>query len=401
MNLDALRNKPERLIVGLMSGTSCDGVDAALVRIRGSHLDTDLDLLDFRTFPYSPDLRERLLAGRMDAKEVCLLDFILGEEMARAVADLKDRAAAAGRVPDFVASHGHTVAHYPSVSGRPAGGTLQIGQSAVIAERTGLGVVSDFRPGDMAAGGQGAPLVPLADWLLFGRRESTIACLNVGGIANVTVVTPEFEGIRAFDTGPGNMVIDGAAGLLSGGSLMMDQDGQGAARGDVIDALLAALLDHPYFELPPPKSAGREQFGPETYLLPLLDEWKGHTTEDWLATVTLAVARTVADAVNRWVRPEREPECMILSGGGAFNPTLVALLEKELRGLEIAKSEDYGIRSDAREAVAFAILGNETVFNHPGNVPGATGARHPAVLGKITPGSTYAEPDEERADHVA
>ena len=387
MNLEALRNKAERLIIGLMSGTSCDGVDAALVRISGSHLDTSLDLLDFRTFPYRPELRDRLLAGRMEAKEICLLDFILGEEMANAVVDLKEWAAEINLVPDFVASHGHTVAHYPPVNGGPSGGTLQIGQSAIIAERTGLGVVSDFRPRDMAAGGQGAPLVPFADWLLFGRGGSTTVCLNIGGIANITVATPAFEEIRAFDTGPGNMVIDGAARILSGGSLMMDLNGQGAAKGKVIDSLLAVLLDHPYFELPPPKSAGREQFGPEAYLMPLLDEWKGHTMADGLATVTLAVARTIADAVNRWVRPAHDPECMILSGGGAFNPTLVALLGKELPEMKIAKSEDYGIGSDAREAVAFAILGNETVFNQPGNVPGATGAEHPVVLGKITPGS--------------
>jgi len=387
MNLEALRNKDERLVIGLMSGTSCDGVDAALVRIGGSHIDTRVDLLDFRTFSYPPELRDRLLAApRMDAKEVCLLDFILGEQMAKAVADLQTRAAEKNLAPDFVASHGHTVAHYPSVNGQLFGGTLQIGQSAIIAERTGLPVVSDFRPRDMAAGGQGAPLVPFADWLLFGRGGRTAVCLNIGGIANITVATPAFEDIRAFDTGPGNMIIDGVAGMLSGGSLTMDHNGQGAAKGKVIDSLFAALLDHPYFELPPPKSTGREQFGPGAYLMPHLDELKDHTIEDGLATVTLAVARTIADAVNRWVRPDHDPECMILSGGGAFNPALVALLEKELPGMKIARSEDYGIASDAREAVAFAILGNETVLNQPGNVPGATGATHRAVLGKITPG---------------
>jgi len=202
----------------------------------------------------------------------------------------------------------------------------------------------------------------------------------------MTVVTPALEDVRAFDTGPGNMVIDGAARALSGGSVMMDQDGQGAAEGEVIGPLLAAMLDHPYFELPPPKSAGREQFGPEPYLIELLDRWRDHPMNDVLATATLAVARTIADAVNRWVRPEHDPERMVLSGGGAFNPTLVALLKEELPEMRIARSEDHGIGSDAREAVAFAILGNETVCNRPGNVPGATGADHAVVLGKITPG---------------
>jgi anhydro-N-acetylmuramic acid kinase len=372
-------------IVGLMSGTSCDGIDAGWVRIEGSGPESTVHLKDFQTFPYPSGLKALLLSPRLDARDICLLNFELGERFADAVNEMIELAGSQGVPLDFVASHGHTVAHYPSTKGDQACGTLQIGEAAVVAERTGLTVVSDFRPRDMAAGGQGAPLVPYADWLLFRREIGCVACLNIGGIANVTVVPPAFEEIIAFDTGPGNMIIDGTVRMLSEGSLEMDKDGATAAKGKVIQELFDRLLGHPYFALEPPKSTGREQFGPEIYHREALAPHEDRSFEDLVATVTAVTAQSIASAFDRFVKPRYALEQVIISGGGAYNKTLVALIREGLGGIQVCTSEDHGIPSDAREAIAFAILGNETMHGRPANVPGATGARRPVVLGKITP----------------
>lgn len=379
------RIEEERVAIGLMSGTSCDGIDAALVRIRNSGEDTRPDLIDFRTFPYEPELRRRLLDPGKDAREVCLLNFLLGERMADAALAMMKSAGDKGIATDFIASHGHTVAHVPPGREQEDIGTLQIGEPAVMAERTGLWVVSDFRPRDMAAGGQGAPLVPYADWLLFRRSRGVTVCLNVGGIANLTVVPPKLEEVIAFDTGPGCMIIDGAARMLSEGALEMDEDGKAAASGRVVAELLAALLDHPYFELPPPKSTGSEMFGPDVYLARALVDQAHHSFQDVMATVTAVVAKSVIQAVDRFVKPAHAPSRLVVSGGGAFNPALIRLLKEGLSNVEVLRSEDLGLRSDAKEAVAFALLGNETLRGRPANVPSATGAGHYAILGKITP----------------
>ncbi len=387
MTLDVLRKKQERVVIGLMSGTSCDGVDAALVRIRGSGPGLDMRLVAFETFPYDSALRARLLASTMDASEVCLLNFVLGGEMAQAAKELARMAAQKGLNADLVASHGHTVAHMPpddSLGSATTAGTLQIGEAAVIAERTGLLVISDFRPRDIAAGGQGAPLVPYADRLLFGRDDRAVVCLNIGGIANVTVIPPEPGQVMAFDTGPGNMIIDGAARLLTDGALSMDKNGEAASRGSVIDLLNDRLLEHSYFSRRPPKSAGQEQFGAQVYLCPVLAAHKTDSFEDVLATVTAVAARSIASAIQRFVRPLHDVKSLIVSGGGASNRTLMSLLGQELPGMEIVLSQQHGIPGDAREAVAFAILGNETVCGRPANVPSATGASRAVILGKIT-----------------
>lgn len=385
MNIHALRHKEKRFVVGLMSGTSCDGIDAALVRIKGSGVDIHVKLLEFITLPYTPGLRTRLLAPKIDVHEICLLNFELGERMAEAVLDMQKVAEEKEYNLDFVASHGHTVAHHPPNRFNSSIGTLQIGESAVIAERTGLPVISDFRPRDMAAGGQGAPLVPYADWLMFRRPDRTVACLNIGGIANVTVVPPEFESIMAFDTGPGNMIIDGTISLLTRGSQQIDNKGKNAAKGIVIDEFLDYLLDHQFFGIVPPKSAGREQFGPEVYLRDALAARSGYSLEDIMATVTSAVAYSIVRAYNRFIKPHHDIDRLILSGGGTHNHTLIKKIKQGLPDVVIRKSEDYGIPDDAREAIAFAVLGNETICGTPANVIKATGARHPVVLGKITP----------------
>ncbi len=384
MNLEAIRKKTTRYAIGLMSGTSCDGIDAALVRIKGTGPSLIIKLEHFVSTPYSQALRNRLLGTRFDTQALAQLNVELGEEFAKAAGAIVTIAQEKLLEVDFIASHGHTIAHVPPRSAK-GGGTLQIGEAAVIAERTGLPVVSNFRPRDMAAGGQGAPLVPYADWVLFKREDRTVACLNIGGIANLTVVPWEFENILAFDTGPGNMIIDDAARLLTRGTLQMDQDGEAAGRGVVVDEFLDYLLDHPYFNLVPPKSTGREEFGAEVYLRDALTSRRDQSFDDLMATVTSTVAYSIVRAFNRFVKPRYDVSRIIVSGGGANNPTLMERLRQGFGDLVVRTSDDYGIPGDAREAIAFAILGNETICGTPSNVPQATGAHKQVVLGNITP----------------
>ncbi len=385
MSLDALKKKPMRFIIGLMSGTSCDGIAAALVRVKGTGPGLHVKFVHFATFPYEAALRNRLLGTHFTAQDVCLLNFELGERFADAALEMLKIAKAENVEVDFIASHGHTIAHVPPRANH-AFGTLQIGESAIIAERTGLPVVSDFRTRDMAAGGQGAPLVPYADWVLFSRPDWCIACLNIGGIANFTVVTPEFDDVMAFDTGPGNMAIDGAVGLLTRGDKQMDTDGAAAARGTVVPEFLEYLLSHAYFDREPPKSTGREDFGADVYLRDALAHRKQHTYEDLVATVTAAVGQSIVRAFDRFIRPKYDVSRVIVSGGGAYNKTLLEWIKIGMPTMNVRASEQYGIPSSARESLAFALLGNETICGSPANVPQATGASHPVLLGKITPG---------------
>ena len=384
MNLNNLQKKAVRFGIGLMSGTSCDGIDAALVRIKGTGASMAVKPIAFRSFPYKKELRTRLLAPRMDARELCVLNFEVGARLADAAASILEVAAAEPCDVDFIASSGHTVAHLPPRNSDHIG-TLQIGEPAVIAERCRLPVVSDFRQRDMAAGGQGAPLIPYADWILFHRKDRTSVFLNIGGIANVTVVPPSAEDLLAFDTGPGNMVIDGAIRLLTSGEKQMDEDGKMAARGVVIDEFLDYLLGHPYLNDLPPKSTGREDFGPEVYLRDALASRRDHSHEDLISTVTTAVAYSIVRAYNRFIKPKYDISRFVISGGGAHNETLIKRIKSGLPGITVRFSDSYGIPVDAREAIAFAMLGNETLCGTPANFPQATGASHPAVLGKITP----------------
>lgn len=368
-----------------MSGTSSDGVDAALVRIKGSGPGLAMKLIAHRSFPYDSELRKRLLMEQMSAKDVCLLNFELGARMADAVMTMMEVAENEQVTVDYIAMHGHTVGHYPPGAGTDRIGTLQIGESSVVAQRAGVPVVSDFRVRDMAAGGQGAPLVPYADWLLFRREGRTMVCLNIGGIANLTVVAPDFDDIMAFDTGPGNMIIDGAVRLLSRGTRMFDENGEAALRGKVIDEFLAYLLSDSYYSKDPPKSTGRERFGTDVYLRDALANRRAHSYEDLVATVTEAVVQSIADAYKRHVAPKHEVNHMIVSGGGAMNNALMLGLRRALPDLKIFISDRVGITYNAREAIAFAILGNETLCGTPANVPQVTGASGRVVLGKITP----------------
>jgi anhydro-N-acetylmuramic acid kinase len=385
VNLDQLRNKDSRFIIGLMSGTSCDGIDAALVRIKGTGSTLALKIIDFQSFPYPQDLRMRLLAARIDAKEVCALNFEVGKAMARAASAMVEVARRDLVTVDAVAASGHTLAHLPPRTSEGSG-TLQVGEPSLIAEACHVPVISDFRTRDMAVGGQGAPLVPYAEWALFHRDDRTAAFLNIGGIANITVVPPKMDNVMAFDTGPGNMIIDGAVRLLTSGNQQMDVDGEAASKGMVIDEFLEYLLEHPYFNQLPPKSTGREDFGPEVYLRDALLSRKEHRFEDLICTVTTAVAYSIIRAFNRFVKSQYTVDRFIVSGGGAHNKALIKRIKQGLTGIPLRRSDQYGMPVDAKEAVAFAVLGNETICGTPANIPHATGATRAVVLGKITPG---------------
>lgn len=385
----AKRVKKKTRVVGLMSGTSADGVDVAVADIAGRHV----DLVAFETFAYKPALRKAIFdlcrpeSARLE--DICHYNHVLGEVFGEAVIELCHKRKISLRSIDLVGSHGQTIYHHPQggrYEGRTIRSTLQIGEPSVIAQRTGITTVADFRPRDMAAGGQGAPLVPYADHVLFRHRTLSRAVQNIGGIANVTFLPRggRTADVMAFDTGPGNMVIDAVMRQNTLGRCCYDRNGRLAARGTVHEGLLKQMLRHPFLRQRPPKSTGREQFG-QSY-----SEWfhrealnHGLAPEDMIATVTAFTAATIAQAYRKFL-PEM-PDEVILCGGGAHNATLVSMLQQELSGVKIGDSDEFGIDVDAKEAVSFAILALTTLKGVANNVPSATGADGPVVLGKIVP----------------
>jgi anhydro-N-acetylmuramic acid kinase len=374
-----LRARPVRRVIGLLSGTSADGTDAALCEIAGAGEATRLTALAFVTTPFPRPLRERIFRLAVaDASELCDLDVLLGEAFAEAARAVCNAAGTRIEDVDLIGSHGQTAVHHPRSAGR-LGATLQIGEAAVIAERTGCPVISDFRVRDVAAGGEGAPLVPLCDHLLFRKPGVRRALQNIGGIANVTLVGDRLDDLVAFDNGPGNMPLDAVARAASGGAEAFDRGGQRAARGQIDVALLAELHQHPYLHQPLPKSTGRETFGKD-FTYPLLARY-GDRLDDLLATLTRFVAESIARSY-REVLPAL-PQEVYVSGGGALNPTLMTHLGALLAPIPVASSTALGVDPEAKEAIAFAVLANQTLFGLPGNVPGVTGARGPRILGKI------------------
>lgn len=372
-----------RLAVGLMSGTSVDGVDAALVLLGARNRVT---LRGFVSEPYTPQERQRILdalAGGT-ARELALLNVWLGARWADAVERLLRQTAMDARELSFVASHGQTVWHEPGQA------TLQLGDPAVLAERLGVTVVSDFRSRDVAAGGQGAPLVPVADALLFGHPRHGRGLLNVGGMANVTWVPRRgtTEGVVAFDTGPGVAVLDAVVRAVEPG-LAFDQGGALAARGRPVEPVVRQLLALPYFAAPAPKSTGRETFGEEfarSLRERALAVEPGAGPADLIATALALTVRSIADQLAQWLPAGgNQKRDLLVSGGGARNPTLMRGLAEALPGWRVARFADEFFDGDAKEAVAFAFLGRLALERRPGNVPGATGAKGPRVLGRITP----------------
>lgn len=377
------------LILGLMSGTSADGIDAVLADIQGTPPHLEWRVIAHITRPYPDALRGEIFScfrpegGSVD--RLCALNFALGG----AFADVALACISAAHVnPDDVAligSHGQTVWHIPDGD---RASTLQLGEPAMIAERTGITTVSNFRTRDMAAGGQGAPLVAYVDALLFSHPTLTRSCLNIGGIANFTYVparTIERRRMFAFDTGPGNMLIDDAVARMSNGACQYDTGGAIAASGVVNDTLFEELMDHPYLAVHPPKTTGRELFGRQfgervwerARTLGLIDA-------DIVATLTMFSAASIAHAHRQFC--PIFPDEVIVSGGGARNATLLRFLAEQLRPARVLLSDELGLAAEAKEAMAFAVLAHETYHGRPSNLPEATGARHPVVLGAITPG---------------
>jgi len=388
-----------RLVVGLISGTSMDGIDAALVRLAGPAARPRVRLLAFIVRPYPAEIRNRLMhvaAGlSTTAAEISELNFILGELFAEAALKVCRRGKISSARLTVIGSHGQTIFHQgssqkpnrQSLNVRSAGhtSTLQIAEPAVIVEKTGAAVVADFRTRDMAAGGQGAPLVPLVDYLLLRDAHRGTVALNIGGIANFTVIPARAkpQEVFGFDTGPGNMVMDGLVRHFTKGRKSFDAAGRLAARGTVLEPLLEGILRLPYFLHAPPKSAGREQFGADFAARYFLSK-QGARMHDLLRTATELTARTITEALRRFVFPGVKIHRLIVSGGGARNNLLLQRLKALLPEVSVHISDEFGLPVDAKEAIAFAVLADRTMHGLPGNLPSVTGARCDTLLGALT-----------------
>jgi len=381
------------LVIGLMSGTSADGIDVALARVNGAPPGLRSELLAHATLPLHPALRKELLriaeGGSCRAREISQLNFRVGEEFAAAAIAACKRFRVRIANVDLIGSHGQTIFHQGNPMtflGSKTASTLQIGEPSVIAARTGIPTVGDFRVADMAAGGQGAPLVPYVDALLFRDERVGRVALNLGGIGNVTVLARRagLGRVLAFDTGPGNMVIDALVTHFTKGRTRFDLDARMARKGRCIPSLLQELLKDPYLKIKPPKSTGREYYGGE-FVKKLLGMAREHRVrpEDLVRTVTLFTALSVVDALNRFVLPTVDLGQVIVSGGGARNPLIMAQLAAALDPIEVIPLSRLGIPEDAKEAYAFALLAYETWNRRTGNLPSATGAKKAVVLGKI------------------
>ncbi len=386
-----LLHQPRRILVGLMSGTSVDGVDAAVVSVTGQGEAVTAELLAFFDTPFEPGLRQRIFdcfdPQRATVRALGALHMELGEVYAAAALRAVQAAGLRPGQVDAIGSHGQTVWHEPCPGTGPAF-TVQLGDGNVIAQRTGIPCVSDFRTADMAAGGQGAPLVPFTEYLLYRSEAETVLLQNIGGIGNLTVLPAGCTAaqVYAFDTGPGNMVLDGVVSHLSGGARSFDEGGALAAAGAPCEEMLAGLLCHPYFAAPPPKTTGREMFGAE-YTREFLRQatQRGLSPQDTAATATALTARSIAQAVGRFVLPRCRPKRLVVGGGGSYNPTMMAMLGQALQPLGVAAltQEQLGHSSDAKEAVAFALLADCALRGVPAALPAVTGAAYPAVLGKL------------------
>lgn len=430
-NLLKIRHKSPKKIIGLMSGTSMDGIDACLTEISGSGRYTKVQIFAFDTYSYDEYTRTALLEAcdpdisRVD--KICQLNFHLGKLFANAAKEIAKKAGIPLTSIDLIGSHGQTIYHSSGIRFQPggrqqhpgvpskttpksnsltngkrncknqliresiwnSGSTLQIGEPSVIAQETGITTVADFRKRDIAAGGQGAPLVPYVDFILFGNTGKGRAIQNIGGIANVTFLPEkcDIDSVIAFDTGPGNLMIDRVTEIITGGTCHFDEEGLLASKGRVVEYMLHDLLNHPFFSIPPPKTAGREDFGKHfTDQVYKSATDNGISDIDLLSTVTAFTAYTIVHSYRKWIMPKHSISEVIISGGGSYNRTLLKFLDKYLdHSINICTTDVYGIPSRAKEAMAFAVLANETISGNPNNLPAATGARKNVVMGKIVP----------------
>ena len=386
-----ITRKKERLAVGLMSGTSVDAIDAVLVRMAGER---EIEPLHFESFPFPDDIRSRIKTlfdpVNADIKDICHLDFVVGELFAAAANRLIKNAGMTNDRIDLIATAGQTIWHQPRPMPEPGAAaldwvdgpvstrsTLAIGQSAVIAERTGIITVGDLRLRDIAAGGHGAPLVAYFDWVHLRDENRGRCAQNIGGIANVTWLPPHgrFDDVVAFDTGPGNMVIDELVFIFSGSAESFDRDGERAARGQVRDDVLAWCMSNPYFDLAPPKTTGRERFGRQ-YARRMIEAFPDTREEDLIATATAMTAQSIADSYARWISGPVDD--VIVAGGGGKNPVLLDMLRARLPKSVVSVYEHL----EEKEAMAMARIANDALLGIDTNVPSATGGK-PTVLGKI------------------
>lgn len=392
MMLAELMKKRSKLVIGLMGGTSADGVDAVLVRIDGWGEETRMEQLAYVSIPFESEVRRRILdIARGDfggSRELGRMNMLLGELYLDACLQLCRRAGVEPGQIDLIGSHGQTVYHQPAKEpylGREISATYQIGDVSILCEKIGAPVVSDFRVRDMAAGGQGAPLVPYTEYLLYRKEGSDIALQNIGGMGNITFLPRggALDELIAFDTGPGNVLIDAVVERLSKGKLRYDEGGVLAAACPVSEELLDRLLEDPYLRQKPPKTTGREKYD-QAFLQEMYRTADALSLSDGevLSTATCYTARTIALAVRRHL--PRLPELLIVGGGGSYNLTLLNFLRESLPEVKVVTNEDLGRDGDAKEAAAFALLANEAIHGVCSNAPAATGASHPVVMGKIS-----------------
>jgi anhydro-N-acetylmuramic acid kinase len=388
-----MKSKP-MLVLGIMSGTSADGIDVALARISGAPPHLDAKLLGHTSSKFPAALRKEILRVAeqqpISAGELSQLNFRLGAIFADAALAACRKFRVSPKRVSLIGSHGQTIFHQGQPAnyfGRPTASTLQIGEPAVIAARTDITTVADFRPADMALGGQGAPLVPYVDYLLYRHLKLGRVSLNLGGIANITVIPASAKPsqVFAFDTGPANMLIDALVQHFTHGHQRFDKDAALAQSGWSIPALVSELMKDPYLKLTPPKSTGREYYG-RACVQKVLALGRRHRAKpaDLIRAATIFTALSVVDALHRFVLRKHKIHQVIVSGGGAHNPLILAQLTAALRGVEVLPSSSLGIPEDAKEAFAFAILAYETFHQRTANLPTATGARGPAILGKIS-----------------
>ncbi len=386
-----LLNRDKKYIIGLMSGTSVDGIDAAIVEVSGHGLETAVSLIAFDTFPFPPGVSQRILAlchpdtGRVD--DICEMNFYIGHLFAAAAKHILQKSGMPSNDIALIGSHGQTIHHLPrepNTTRYPS--TLQIGEPAVIAHETGIPTIADFRVADMAAGGQGAPLVSYPDYLLFHNSVKTVGLLNIGGIANLTVLPADCspDAVLASDTGPGNMCIDAVIREITEGRERYDKSGMRAAHGTPYQPLVNEWLKHPFFQLQPPKTTGREMFG-NTFAMGCLTACRKHglSDNDCIATLTELTVRTITDYIAQFVGERNPIDVLYVSGGGVHNRTIMQRLSELLTDTAVEPVDKSGISSDAKEAIAFAILANEALHGQAANLPSATGASVRKILGKF------------------
>lgn len=383
--------------VGLMSGTSLDGIDAAVVKITENIEGIQLELVHFASFSYDSEVKKEILSlcnpETASIQMVSGMNMLLGKRYGEAANQAIQQSGLRHEEISFISSHGQTIFHQPDVlniGGHAVASTLQIGDISVIAEETGITTVGDFRTRDMAAGGQGAPLVPYADYLLFREKTFGRILVNIGGISNITVLPANCkeEEVIAYDTGPGNMIIDYFANRMTNEKLSYDKDGKLAAEGEVDSNWLDQLLKEPYYKEHPPKSTGRELFG-EAYARELWEEAAKRSLNpyDRIRTVTALTAVTLANEINRHVESGKIREVLV-SGGGSNNPTLMQEIKRGLpENVRVHKTDDVGMSADAKEAMVFALLGYQFLKKRTNNLPSATGASRKVMMGKVAWGS--------------